>query len=90
MRIILALVVGGIIVLGAWLLSQREQPVQETPIEQVEDTAEDLAARIKAVTGSLDGERIQQANSEPQNWLSHGRTYDEQRFSPLNQINSKA
>ncbi|MDZ4371355.1 MAG: PQQ-dependent dehydrogenase, methanol/ethanol family [Phenylobacterium sp.] len=25
---------------------------------------------------------------DPAEWLSHGRTYDEQRFSPLNQINA--
>ncbi len=36
----------------------------------------------------VDGERIRQADSEPGNWLSHGRTYDEQRFSPLDQINA--
>lgn len=32
-------------------------------------------------------ERIIAADSEPGNWLSHGRTYDEQRFSPLTAIN---
>ena len=32
-------------------------------------------------------ERIINADSEPGNWLSHGRTYDEQRFSPLAKIN---
>lgn len=32
-------------------------------------------------------ERIVSADSEPQNWLSHGRTYSEQRYSPLDQIN---
>ena len=32
--------------------------------------------------------RIAAADSEPQNWLSHGRTYSEQRFSPLEQIDS--
>ena len=32
--------------------------------------------------------RINQADTEPHNWLSHGRTYKEQRFSPLSQINS--
>ncbi len=31
--------------------------------------------------------RIIDANREPQNWLTHGRTYDEQRYSPLRQIN---
>ena len=30
--------------------------------------------------------RIEQADREPQNWLSYGRTYSEQRFSPLNDI----
>ena len=33
-------------------------------------------------------DRINQAESEPHNWLSHGRTYKEQRFSPLTQINT--
>ncbi len=31
--------------------------------------------------------RIVTADDEAQNWLSHGRTYDEQRFSPLDDIN---
>ncbi len=36
----------------------------------------------------LDAERLKQADQEVSNWLAHGRTYDEQRFSPLDQINS--
>ena len=36
----------------------------------------------------VDEERIVAADSEPGNWLSHGRTYDEQRFSPLTDINT--
>jgi PQQ-dependent dehydrogenase (methanol/ethanol family) len=36
----------------------------------------------------VNGARIGAANSEPGNWLSHGRTYDEQRFSPLTEINA--
>ncbi|WP_339673959.1 PQQ-dependent dehydrogenase, methanol/ethanol family [uncultured Zhongshania sp.] len=32
--------------------------------------------------------RLVNAASEPQNWLTHGRTYDEQRHSPLDQINT--
>jgi len=35
----------------------------------------------------VDGERIANADSEPGNWLSNGRTYSEQRYSPLDQIN---
>ena len=34
----------------------------------------------------VDTERILMADSEPQNWLTHGRTYDEQRYSPLTSI----
>lgn len=37
----------------------------------------------------VDGARIANADSEPGNWLAHGRTYGEQRFSPLDQINEK-
>lgn len=33
------------------------------------------------------GKRIVNADSEPQNWLSTGRGYDETRFSPLDEIN---
>jgi quinohemoprotein ethanol dehydrogenase len=36
---------------------------------------------------TVDGARIAAADREPQNWLTHGRTYDEQRFSPLAQVN---
>ncbi|MFV0278901.1 MAG: PQQ-dependent dehydrogenase, methanol/ethanol family [Parahaliea sp.] len=35
----------------------------------------------------MDGERIVAADEQPQNWMTHGRTYDEQRFSPLEQVN---
>ncbi|WP_241505778.1 PQQ-dependent dehydrogenase, methanol/ethanol family [Parahaliea mediterranea] len=37
----------------------------------------------------VDGERIINADSEPGNWMSHGRTYDEERFSPLTQIDTE-
>lgn len=32
-------------------------------------------------------QQLVQADSAPQNWLTYGRTYSEQRFSPLDQIN---
>ena len=37
---------------------------------------------------AVTGERIINADEEPGNWLSHGRTYDEQRFSPLTGVNA--
>ena len=36
---------------------------------------------------AIDGARIVAADREPGNWLTHGRTYSEQRHSPLEQIN---
>src|SRR3990172_11561533 len=44
------------------------------------------ADTIQASTARVDGARIRAADAEPGNWLAHGRTYDEQRFSPLRQI----
>ena len=34
--------------------------------------------------------RIINADREPGNWMTYGRTYDEQRFSPLHQINDQS
>ena len=53
---------------------------------------EEISISISNLSGSsniglINDERIIAAESEPGNWLSHGRTYEEQRFSPLNKIN---
>src|SRR5450755_270444 len=46
-------------------------------------------AAATAVPGaSVDGARITNADADPGEWLSHGRTYSEQRFSPLGKINT--
>ncbi len=50
-----------------------------------ETGAVDRAAAIQKATANIDGKRI--SNAEAGNWLSTGRTYDEQRHSPLDQIN---
>ena len=33
--------------------------------------------------------RLINADREPENWMTYGRTYDEQRFSPLSQVNDR-
>jgi len=38
---------------------------------------------------NVDASAIANADSRPGDWLSHGRTYSEQRFSPLSQINTQ-
>ena len=42
----------------------------------------------RAQIGLIDGTRIAAADQEPQYWLSHGRTYSEQRYSPLERVNA--
>ncbi len=37
--------------------------------------------------GRIDQQRLEAAESDPDNWLSYGRTYAEQRYSALDQIN---
>lgn len=46
-----------------------------------------LACLAPVFAAEVDGKRIIDADKEPGNWMSHGRTYDEQRYSPLNTIN---
>src|SRR5882757_6253613 len=38
---------------------------------------------------NVDASRLINADQQPGNWMSYGRTYSEQRFSPLKQINDQ-
>ena len=38
-------------------------------------------------SAAIDASRLAKADNDPGNWMTYGRTYGEQRFSPLNQIN---
>ena len=51
-------------------------------------SAQDRTQVIAAATKSIDGARIINADSEPGNWLAHGRNYAEDRYSPLTDINA--
>jgi quinohemoprotein ethanol dehydrogenase len=44
---------------------------------------------MPAAKADVDGARIVNADSEPGSWLSHGRTYSEQRYSPLAKIDKR-
>jgi quinohemoprotein ethanol dehydrogenase len=37
---------------------------------------------------NVDGDRVIHADATPGDWLAHGRTYSEQRYSPLKDINA--
>ena len=55
----------------------------ETEVQVAEDAA--VPALVSGVTEA----RPLAAASDTSNWLSHGRTYDEQRFSPLDSVNAE-
>jgi alcohol dehydrogenase (cytochrome c)/quinohemoprotein ethanol dehydrogenase len=43
----------------------------------------------QSATADVNTLRIVAADEEPGNWMTHGRTYDEQRYSPLRQVNAE-
>ena len=45
-------------------------------------------AQSAAPGAGVDGAKITNADADPGEWLTHGRTYSEQRFSPLDKINT--
>jgi PQQ-dependent dehydrogenase (methanol/ethanol family) len=51
--------------------------------------AQQKASASGAKVADVSGERIEHADREAGNWMTHGRTYSEQRFSPLTAINDK-
>ena len=64
-----------------------------TPDQENAETTEPAAAPAESQAQeplpTSGPDRLVESGSEPQNWLTHGRTYDEQRHSPLNQINDQ-
>lgn len=47
------------------------------------------AEHISKVTLAVDDQRLRQADQTPEDWLSYGRNYSEDRFSILDQINTE-
>ena len=46
-----------------------------------------LAAALPAPAAEVTPQRLVNADKEPHNWLMNHRSYDAQRFSPLDAIN---
>ena len=64
----------------------------ETANTDIQDRTQisELSSAVEPTLGFIDDARIKNAESEPGNWLSFGRTYEEQRHSPLTQINRES
>ena len=59
---------------------------QSTPSNPAESTSSKSTADTPR-PAAVDSRRLLAANEEPGEWLAPGRTYDEQRYSPLKQVN---
>ena len=96
MRYFILIALLALVIFGVYFLStvgdnlQRPEQTGQSAEPQNTDAQSDNSSneKIRASTATIDGDRIIAADSEPGNWLAHGRTYDESRFSPLTQINA--
>jgi alcohol dehydrogenase (cytochrome c)/quinohemoprotein ethanol dehydrogenase len=77
------ILLSGVLLFGILLSGCQRQDAPES--QDIEAGAPEEASRT--APGWVDAERVANADSEPENWLVHGRTTSEQRYSPLTQIN---
>ncbi|TDI62784.1 MAG: hypothetical protein E2O92_00430, partial [Alphaproteobacteria bacterium] len=82
MRFSINLGLASIIMLALAACSQAPEKTAEEAVP-----AEDVAPN-SPTAAAVDAERLTQAASDGANWMSYGRTYDEQRHSPLTQVNA--
>jgi quinohemoprotein ethanol dehydrogenase len=80
-----ALGLSGALLLGGCSADDKDSSSEAQTATGAPDSAR--SQQIARTTAGIDGARIQAP--EPGNWLSHGRTYDEQRHSPLTSINDE-
>ena len=75
-----------VIVVLIYFFYDSEEPAQENVIK------DEISSPITSSSsvGLIDDKRIIEAESEPENWIAHGRTYEEQRFSPLTKISKES
>ena len=75
-----------VLVVLIYFFSGSEEPAQENVIKDESSSPITPSSSV----GLIDDKRIIEAESEPENWIAHGRTYEEQRFSPLTKINKES
>ncbi len=63
-------------------------PASETPPPAASTAPAAAPPAAAAYSAAVNTARLVAADSEPGNWMSNGRDYGEQRFSPLDQLNT--
>jgi len=84
-RIILSLV----ILIFCMACNDSSEGIQQAAATKMSEQTKSLPVTGSNKPKNIDGSRITNADREPGDWLTHGRTYDEQRFSPLTGINDQ-
>ncbi len=74
-----------IILIGIYFFSSNDNLTKDETTSAVELRIEEN--KLEKKVANITQERIINADNEPNVWLSYGRNYEEQRFSPLTQIN---
>ncbi len=64
-------------------------PASETPPPAASTAPAVAPPAAAAYSAAVNTARLVAADSEPGNWMSNGRDYGEQRFSPLDQLNTE-
>ena len=67
--------------------AQKPLPTKPKPAQIAGASSENSPADRLEDAANIDADRIIHADDTPGDWLAHGRTYSEQRFSPLKDIN---
>jgi quinohemoprotein ethanol dehydrogenase len=68
---------------------QQKNPTDPAPAVVVAEVAEvDAATVAPPMAAAVDATRLRAADAEPGSWMSYGRTYSEQRYSPLDKIST--
>ena len=67
------------------------QKAIDTPPPAAADLSESTSQSVLSTspTAEVSSRRIMLADDEPGTWMTHGRTYSEQRYSPLTEINQR-
>jgi quinohemoprotein ethanol dehydrogenase len=69
-----------------WWFGFHQPELEPTEVAVVE-TEVPVSVPVPAALGQVDDARVANQAADDGNWLMHGRTFEEQRFSPLTQVN---
>jgi PQQ-dependent dehydrogenase (methanol/ethanol family) len=86
MRAMNWLILALVLAMTIWWFGFHQRAPEATEVVVVENEVP-TSVFAPATLGQVDDARVASQAADDGNWLTHGRTFEEQRFSPLTQIN---